>query len=284
MTKLTQKSVKFERTEKAEAAFQLLEQKLCSAPDLLFKPNGSEKLYGFTMMASHKGECVGIVDVTTTVKFIIIQKGERGGGGVVPTRIGIDATMLSGLSKSQVRMPKPSVCLFKTCDPRMEVENLYNGFHYEVAKTSLWYSIGHEYGIILYKRMVRAEVRDTQLTGLEIIHETTEKIIQIKKRIQATRDRQKSYADRRRKPLEFQARDRVMFKVSPWKGVIRFGKRGKINPRYIGPFKILAKVGTVAYRLELPEQISQVYSTFHVSNLKKCFFDEPLAIPLDEIR
>ncbi|GJU61538.1 hypothetical protein Tco_1243373 [Tanacetum coccineum] len=75
-----------------------------------------------------------------------------------------------------------------------------------------------------------------------------------------------------------------MLKVSPWKGVIRFGKRGKLNPRYIGPFKILAKVRTVAYRLELPEQLSRVHSTFHVSNMKKCFSDEPLAIPLDEIQ
>ncbi|GKE36302.1 hypothetical protein Tco_1459707 [Tanacetum coccineum] len=74
-----------------------------------------------------------------------------------------------------------------------------------------------------------------------------------------------------------------MLKVSPWKGVIRFGKRGKLNPCYIGPFKILAKVGTLAYRLKLPEQLSRVHSTFHVSNLKKCFVDEPLAIPLDEI-
>ncbi|GKG11362.1 hypothetical protein Tco_0342762 [Tanacetum coccineum] len=75
-----------------------------------------------------------------------------------------------------------------------------------------------------------------------------------------------------------------MLKVSPWKGVIRFGKRRKLNPRYIGPFKIIAKVGTVAYRLELPERLSRVHSTFHVSKLKKCMADELLAIPLDEIQ
>nr|GEV97280.1 putative reverse transcriptase domain-containing protein [Tanacetum cinerariifolium] len=129
-----------------------------------------------------------------------------------------------------------------------------------------------------------AEVGDSQLIGPEIIHETTKKIIQIKSRIQASRDRQKSYADVRWKPLEFQVGYKVMLKVSPWKGVIRFGKQEKLNPHYIGPFKIIAKVGTVAYRLELLEQLSKVHSTFHVSNLKKCLADEPLAIPLDEIQ
>ncbi|GKC90233.1 hypothetical protein Tco_1150882 [Tanacetum coccineum] len=107
------------------------------------------------------------------------------------------------------------------------------------------------------------------------------RIVQIKQRMQAARDRQKSYADLKRKPMEFQVGDKVMLKVSPWKGVVRFGKRGKLNPRYVGPFKVLGKVGEVAYKLELPEELSRVHNTFHVSNLKKCYADEPLAVPLD---
>ncbi|GJV08093.1 putative reverse transcriptase domain-containing protein [Tanacetum coccineum] len=99
----------------------------------------------------------------------------------------------------------------------------------------------------------------------------------------AARDRQRSYANVRRKPLEFQVGDHVMLKVSPRKGVIQFGKRGKLNPRYIGPFKILKRVGPVAYKLELPEELSNVYNTFHVSNLKKCLSDESLVIPMKEL-
>ncbi|GKA32131.1 hypothetical protein Tco_0718498 [Tanacetum coccineum] len=126
-----------------------------------------------------------------------------------------------------------------------------------------------------------AEVGEVQLIGPEIVQETTEKVIQIKQRIQAARDRQKSYADLKRKLMEFQVRDRVMLKVSPWKGVVCFGKRGKLNPRYVGPFKVLAKVGAIAYKLELPQELSRVHHTFHVSNFKKCYVDEPLAIPSD---
>ncbi|GJU15211.1 putative reverse transcriptase domain-containing protein [Tanacetum coccineum] len=100
-------------------------------------------------------------------------------------------------------------------------------------------------------------------------------------RIQAARDRQKSYVDLKRKPMEFQVGDSVMLKVLPWKGVVCFGKRGKLNPRYVGPFKVLAKVGAVAYKLELPQELSRVHNTFHVSNLKRCYADEPLAVPLD---
>nr|GEX75020.1 putative reverse transcriptase domain-containing protein [Tanacetum cinerariifolium] len=99
--------------------------------------------------------------------------------------------------------------------------------------------------------------------------------------MQAARDRQKSYADLKRKPMEFQVGDKVMLKVSPWKGVVRFGKRGKLNPRYVGPFKVFERVGDVAYKLDLPEELSRVHNTFHVSNLKKCHADEPLAVLLD---
>ncbi|GKD37059.1 putative reverse transcriptase domain-containing protein [Tanacetum coccineum] len=126
-----------------------------------------------------------------------------------------------------------------------------------------------------------AEVGEAQLTGPDLIQETTEKIIQIKQRIQAARDRQKSYADLKRKPMEFQVGDKVMLKVSPWKGVVRFGKRGKLNPRYVGPFKVLERIRSVAYKLELPQELSRVHNTFHVSNLKKCYSDEPLAVPLE---
>nr|GEW74497.1 putative reverse transcriptase domain-containing protein [Tanacetum cinerariifolium] len=115
----------------------------------------------------------------------------------------------------------------------------------------------------LYGRKCRspvywAEVGEAQLTGPKMIQEMTEKIVLIKQRIQAAQDRQKSYADRKRKPMEFEVKDRVMLKV-------------------------LAKVGDVAYRLELPQELSRVHHTFHVSNLKKFYADEPLAMPLEGV-
>ncbi|GJS51974.1 putative reverse transcriptase domain-containing protein [Tanacetum coccineum] len=140
----------------------------------------------------------------------------------------------------------------------------------------------------LYGRKCRSpviwtEVGESQLIGPEIVQETTEKIVQIKERLKTARSRQKSYADKRRKPLEFQVGDRVLLKVSPWKGVVRFGKKGKLAPRYVGPFEIVECVGPVAYRLKLPQELSCVHDTFHVSNLKKCLAEPDVQVPLDEI-
>ncbi|GKB08838.1 hypothetical protein Tco_0837150 [Tanacetum coccineum] len=141
----------------------------------------------------------------------------------------------------------------------------------------------------LYGRKCRSpimwpEVGEGQLIGPELVQETTEKISQIKDRLKAARDRQKSYADKRRKPLEFSVGDYVLLKVSPWKGVVRFGKKGKLAPRLVGPFEIIEKVGPMAYRLDLPEELNGVHDTFHMSNLKKCLADPMLQVSLDEIR
>ncbi|GJW04916.1 putative reverse transcriptase domain-containing protein [Tanacetum coccineum] len=134
------------------------------------------------------------------------------------------------------------------------VEFSYNISYHTSIKAAPFKTL---YGRKCHSLVCWAEVGDVQITSPEIIHETIEKIVQIKSIIQAAHDRHKSYFDVRCKPLEFQVGDKVMLKVSLWKGVIRFGKQGKLNPR--------------------------VYSTFHVSNLKKCLSDESLMILLDEI-
>nr|GFA14671.1 reverse transcriptase domain-containing protein [Tanacetum cinerariifolium] len=154
----------------------------------------------------------------------------------------------------------------------------YNNSYHATIKAILFEAL---YGRKCCLPICWTEVEEAQILGPELIQETTEKIVQIKQRMQTTRDRQKSYADLKHKPMKFQVGDEVMLKVLPWKGVVHFGKRGKLNPRYVGPFKVLERVRDVAYKLELPKELSRVHNTFHVSNLKKCHADEPLAVPLD---
>ncbi|GJU38078.1 putative reverse transcriptase domain-containing protein [Tanacetum coccineum] len=142
---------------------------------------------------------------------------------------------------------------------------------------------------VLYGRKCRspvlwAEIGEGSLIGPEYVQETTDKVLVIKEKLKAARDRQKRYADNRRKLLEFEVEDGVMLKVSPWKGVVHFGKKGKLAPRYVGPFEILERIGPVAYQLRLSEELNGVHDMFQVSNLKNCLVDASLHVPLDEIK
>nr|GEZ84494.1 putative reverse transcriptase domain-containing protein [Tanacetum cinerariifolium] len=154
----------------------------------------------------------------------------------------------------------------------------------DMLRAVRWVLFEALYGRKCHSPIMWTEVREGQLIGPELVQESTEKISQIKDRLKVARDRQKSYADKRRKPLEFSVGDYVLLKVSPWKGIVRFGKKGKLAPRFVGPFKIIEKVGPVAYQLDLPKKLNGAHDTFHVSNLKKCLADPTLQVPLDVIR
>ncbi|GJU05190.1 putative reverse transcriptase domain-containing protein [Tanacetum coccineum] len=262
MTKLTQKSMKFEWGEKAEAAFQLLKQKLCSAP-ILALPEGSENFVVYCD-ASHKGLGAVLMQREKVIAYASRQLKVHEKNytthdlelGAVVFALKMWRHYLYGTKCVVFTDHKSLQHILDQKELNMRQRRwleLLSDYDCEMIritrKGDLWVNLPKLILELLYRKQKESthQLRDSQLTGPEIIHETTERIVQIKSHIQAAWDRQKSYAD-------------------------------------IGPFKIIAKVGTVAYHLELPEKLSRVHSTFHVSKLKKCIADEPLAIPLDEIQ
>nr|GEZ25685.1 putative reverse transcriptase domain-containing protein [Tanacetum cinerariifolium] len=320
MTKLTQKKVKFEWGDKQEAAFQLLKQKLCSAP-ILALPEGSEDFIVYCD-ASNKG--LGAV-LMQREKTLIMHESHKSKYSIHP---GSDkmyqdmkklywspnmkadiATYVSKCltcAKVNAEHQRPSGLLVQPKIPEWKWDNITMDFVTKLPKSdrdprfasNFWRSLQNALGTrpdmsiayhpetdgqsertiqtledmlracaidfgkgwvnhlplveFSYNNSYHASIKAAPFEALygrkcQLIQETTEKIVQIKQRMQAARDR----------------------------------RRGKLNPRYVGPFKVLERIGNVAYKLDLPEELSRVHNTFHVSNLKKCHANEPLAVPLD---
>ncbi|GKC17040.1 putative reverse transcriptase domain-containing protein [Tanacetum coccineum] len=272
MTKLTQKGVKFDWGDKEEAAFQLIKQKLCSAP-ILALPEGSEDFIVYCD-ASIKGLGVVLMQREKVIAYAsrqlkILKKNYmthdlelraivKSLQKALGTNLDMSTAYHPQTDEQSERTIKTLEDMLRSCVINFRkgwvnhlplVEFSYNNSYYASIKAASFEAL---YGRKCRSPVYWAEVGEVQLSGPKIVQDTTEKIIQIKQRIQAARDRQKIYADLKRKPMEFQVGDRVMLKV-----------------------------GAVAYRLEIPQELSRVHNMFHVSNLKKFYADEPLAVPLD---
>nr|GEX40493.1 putative reverse transcriptase domain-containing protein [Tanacetum cinerariifolium] len=283
MTKLTQKGIKFEWGEKEENAFLLIKQKLCRAP-ILALPEGSED-YVVYYDPSHKGKANVVADA--------LSRKER----IEPLRVRalvmtIDLNLPKQILEAQIESLKPENLEKEDVvaqDRRKSYADLkWKLMEFEVGdrvmlKVSPWKGVVR-FGWSFPQELSRVH-HTFHVSNLKKCYADEPLVMPLERihRIQAAQDRQKSCADLKWNLIEFKVGDRVMLKVLPWKGVVRFGKRGKLDPRYVGPFKVLAKVRTVAYRLELPQELSRVHHTFHVSNLKKCYADEPLVMPLEGI-
>nr|GEV15505.1 putative reverse transcriptase domain-containing protein [Tanacetum cinerariifolium] len=316
-----QKKVKFDWGDKQEAAFQLLKEKLCSTP-ILALPEGAKNFIVYCE-ALHKGLGNVLIQNVKVIAYAsrqlkIHEKNytihDLELGAVVfalkiwrhylygtkctvftdhkilqhildqrewnmrqhPVIIGLDLPKQILEVQTEARKPEN---LDAEDVGGMLIENLYESYNLKKEKLELhadvtlclnnrsWFSC---YGDL------RALIMHESHKSKSSVHPGSDKMYQDMKKLYWWPNMKTDIATYVSKCL-------TCLKVSPWKGVVHFGKQGKLNPRYIGPLKVLAKVGTVAYRFKLPQKLSRVHSTFHVSNLKKCLSDEPLVISLDEI-
>nr|GEX47660.1 putative reverse transcriptase domain-containing protein [Tanacetum cinerariifolium]GEY52583.1 putative reverse transcriptase domain-containing protein [Tanacetum cinerariifolium]GEY53193.1 putative reverse transcriptase domain-containing protein [Tanacetum cinerariifolium] len=313
MTKLTQKSVKFDWGEKAKAAFQLLKQNLCSA-SILALPEGSENFVVYCD-TSHKGLGAVLMQREKAIAYAskptqaearkeenyetkdlcgMIKNLKPCADGTlclrnrswIPCYGDLRALIMHESHKSKYSIHPGSEKMYQDLKklywwPNMKAEIVTyvryastlrrifynNSYHTSIKAAPFEEMYGHKYR----SPVCWAEVGDAQLSGPEIVHETTKKIIQIKKCIQAAIDRQKSYTDRRRKPLKFQVRDKVMLKVLPWKEVIRFGKRGKLNPCYIRPLKLRDKDLQKSKDLQIDDKLNFIEEPVEITDRElKC--------------
>ncbi|GJR93151.1 putative reverse transcriptase domain-containing protein [Tanacetum coccineum] len=273
LASLTQKNRKYEWGKEQVEAFQTLKENLYNVPILLL-PDGLED---FILYCEASNQGLGCV---------LMQRCKKALG----TRLDMSTTYHPQTDGQSERTIQTLEDMLRACvidfggswDTHLPLaEFSYNNSYHLSIRCAPFEAL---YGRKCRSPVLWAEIGENWLIGPEWVQETTDKVVLIKEKLKTARDCQKSYADNRRKPLEFEVGDQVLLKVSPWKGVIRFGKKGKLAPRYVGPFEILKRIGPIAYRLRLPEELSSVYDIFHVSNLKKCLEDANLHVPLDEIK
>ncbi|GJT95152.1 putative reverse transcriptase domain-containing protein [Tanacetum coccineum] len=299
MTKLTQKKVKFVWGDKQEVAFQLLKQKLCSAP-ILALPEGSEdfivscnasiKGLGAVLMQREKVIAYASRQLKIHEKNYTTHDLEIGAVTEVWKQENIKNKDVGGMLIENSK--DPGKLRMEKLKPRADGTLCLNERSWlpcygnlRTVKAEHQRTPGYDTIWVIVDRLTKSAifVRMRETDPMEKLARMYLEEVVTRHRIPISIicDRDLSYPDLKHKPMEFQVGDRVMLKVSPWKGVVRFGKWGKLNPRYVGPFKVLENVGAVVYKLELPQELSRVHNTFHVSNLKKCYADEPLAVPLD---
>nr|GEV60783.1 hypothetical protein [Tanacetum cinerariifolium] len=284
LTILTQKCKTFDWGEEQEIAFQTLKDKLCNA---------------FVLALSD-----GPKDFMGDVRTLIMNEAHKSKYSIHPGADQMyydlrDMYWWSGMKKDiyvYVRIVKDFVTkLPRTSSGHDTIWVIVD----RLNKSAYFLPMREDFKMDRFSRLYLNEIvarHGTRLDMSTAYHPQTdgqsERTIQtlkdmlracIKDRLKAARDRQKNYADKRRKPLEFSVGDYVLLKVSPWKGVVCFRKKGKIAPRFVGSFEIIHKVGPVAYRLEFLEELDGVYDMFHMSNLKKCLADPTLQVPFDEI-
>ncbi|GJZ37191.1 putative reverse transcriptase domain-containing protein [Tanacetum coccineum] len=318
LTILTQKSKSFDWGEEQELAFQTLKDKLCNAP-ILALPDGPKDFVVYCDASGIGLGCVlmqrGKVIAYASRQLKIYEKNYTTHDlelGAVVFALKIWRNYMYG-TKSVIYMDHKSLQhIFSQKELNMRQRRwieLFSDYDYEIhyhpGKANVVADALSRKERVKPKRVramnmiLQSSIKDRILAaqkeaidefailqkGLdEMIEQRSDGTLYYLDQIWVPLKGEKSYADKRRKPLDFSVGDYVLLKVSPWKGVVRFGKKGKLTPRFVGPFEIIEKVGTVAYRLDLPEELNGVHDTFHVSNLKKCLADPTLKVPLDEIQ
>ncbi|GJS23312.1 putative reverse transcriptase domain-containing protein [Tanacetum coccineum] len=260
---------------KQKEAFQTLKDNLYNAP-ILSLPDGIEDFVVYCDASNQGLGCILMQRGKSSVKDKILAT--LGEASKVEN---VTSKMLCGLDQLMERKEEGAIREYYKMEKlaRLYIDEIVAGHGVPLSIIS-----DRDGRFTSRSPVLWAEIGKSRLIGPELVQETTYKVVLIKEKITAVRDHQNIYDDNRRKPLEFDVRDQVLLKVSPWKGVIPFGKKGKLAPRYVGPFEILERVSLVAYELRLPEELSSMHDTFHMSNLKKCLADANLHVPLYEIK